>query len=62
MGHGAEVTGEDAEAVSGQGQILREESPGLPYWPEALARAFSQDLLKQRPPRDPLWKMGGSHT
>lgn len=46
---GTEVTGEDEEVVSGQGQILREESPGIPYCPEALAPAFSQGLLNRDP-------------
>lgn len=46
---GAEVPGEDAKAVGGEGQVLGGGGPGLPYGSVALAPAFSQDLPEQRP-------------
>lgn len=58
---GAEVPGEDAKAVGGEGQVLGGAGPGLPYGSVALAPAFSQDLPEQRFPWDLLWMKGRSH-
>lgn len=54
---GAQVPGEEVEAVSREGHVLRGEGPGFPY----RMVAFSQDLPEQRSPRDPLWEKGRSH-
>lgn len=59
---GAEVPGEDGEAVGGEGQVLRGGVPGLSQGTVALAGAFPQDLSDQRSPWDPLRRKGGRYT
>lgn len=46
---GAEVPGEDAEAVGGEGQVLRRGGRGLPYGLVALLGPFLRIFLNSVP-------------